>query len=209
MGACKRVAEIYCQQLASRSDTKFITVRFGNVLGSAGSVVPKFQQQIKQGGPITVTHPEMTRYFMTITEAAQLILEASAMGEDGRIYVLDMGKPVLISQLAEQLIRLSGREPGKDIEIIYTGLRAGEKLHEELFHDDENLTDTGVDKIQLADTRTVSAELVNSVFLDIEKRLDNYDKSLSDCIKELVPEYVVPFYDTPGNETANTETDSH
>ncbi|MBL4671933.1 MAG: polysaccharide biosynthesis protein [Arenicella sp.] len=187
-----------------------MTVRFGNVLGSAGSVVPKFQQQIKQGGPITVTHPEMTRYFMTITEATELILEASAMGEDGRIYVLDMGKPVLISHLAEQLIRLSGREPGKDIEIIYTGLRAGEKLHEELFHDDESLTDTGVDKIQLADTRTVSAELVNSAFLDIEKRLDSYDKSLSDCIKELVPEYVVPSYVTAKNLAPDqTETDSH
>jgi FlaA1/EpsC-like NDP-sugar epimerase len=189
MGACKRVAEIYCQQLASRSETKFITVRFGNVLGSAGSVVPKFQQQIKHGGPITVTHPEMTRYFMTIIEATQLILEASAMGEDGRIYVLDMGQPVLISQLAEQLIRLSGREPGVDIEIVYTGLRPGEKLHEELFHDDENLTDTDVDKIYLADTRTVSQELVTSVFSKIEERLDRYDKSLSECIKDLVPEY--------------------
>jgi len=158
MGACKRVAEIYCQQLASRSDTKFITVRFGNVLGSAGSVVPKFQQQIRHGGPITVTHPEMTRYFMTITEATQLILEASAMGEDGRIYVLDMGQPVLISELAEQLIRLSGREPGSDIAIVYTGLRPGEKLHEELFHNDENLTNTETDKIHLAATRDVPGQ---------------------------------------------------
>jgi len=190
MGACKRVAEIYCQQLASRSDTKFITVRFGNVLGSAGSVVPKFQQQIRHGGPITVTHPEMTRYFMTITEATQLILEASAMGEDGRIYVLDMGQPVLISELAEQLIRLSGREPGSDIAIVYTGLRPGEKLHEELFHNDENLTNTETDKIHLAATRDVPGELVESVFSNIEQRLDSYDSTLSDCIKELVPEYV-------------------
>jgi len=190
MGACKRVAEIYCQQLASRSDTKFITVRFGNVLGSAGSVVPKFQQQIRHGGPITVTHPEMTRYFMTITEATQLILEASAMGEDGRIYVLDMGQPVLISELAEQLIRLSGREPGSDIAIVYTGLRPGEKLHEELFHNDENLTNTETDKIHLAATRDVPGELVESVFSNIEQRLDSYDSTLSDCIKQLVPEYV-------------------
>ena len=189
MGACKRVAEIYCQQLAALSKTKFITVRFGNVLGSAGSVVPKFQQQIKQGGPITVTHPEMTRYFMTITEASQLILEASAMGEDGRIYVLDMGQPVLISELADQLIRLSGKTPGVDIEIVYTGLRPGEKLHEELFHHDENLTDTEAEKIHLAATRTVASELVNSVFDDMTNRLDSYDSSLSECIKKLVPEY--------------------
>ncbi len=189
MGACKRVAEIYCQQLASQSATKFITVRFGNVLGSAGSVVPKFQQQIKQGGPITVTHPEMTRYFMTITEATQLILEASAMGEDGRIYVLDMGQPVKISELAEQLIRLSGKTPGTDVEIVYTGLRPGEKLYEELFHNDENLTHTEAEKIHLAATRVVSEELVNMVFDDMNERLNSYDSSLSDCLKKLVPEY--------------------
>ena len=189
MGACKRVAEIYCQQLAALSETKFITVRFGNVLGSAGSVVPKFQQQIKQGGPITVTHPEMTRYFMTIAEATQLILEASAMGEDGRIYVLDMGQPVLISELAEQLIRLSGKTPGSDIEVVFTGLRPGEKLHEELFHNEENLTNTEAEKIHLAATRVVSAELVNAVFDDIVARLDSYDSGLSECIKKLVPEY--------------------
>lgn len=189
MGACKRVAEIYCQQLASISKTNFITVRFGNVLGSAGSVVPKFQEQIKQGGPITVTHPEMTRYFMTITEATQLILEASAMGEAGSIYVLDMGQPVLISQLAEQLIRLSGKEPGDEIEVIYTGLRPGEKLHEELFHNEENLSDTDYEKIHLAATRSVDAELVSSVFKEIETKLDSYDSSLSNCIQKLVPEY--------------------
>ena len=109
MGACKRVAEMYCQQLDNSSTTHFITVRFGNVLGSAGSVVPKFQEQIARGGPVTVTDPRMTRYFMTIIEATQLILEASAVGDGGRIYVLDMGKPVLIGELAEQLIRLSGQ----------------------------------------------------------------------------------------------------
>ncbi|MBT8115422.1 MAG: polysaccharide biosynthesis protein, partial [Arenicella sp.] len=191
MGACKRVAEIYCQQLASRSNTKFITVRFGNVLGSAGSVVPKFQKQIKAGGPVTVTHKDMTRYFMTITEATQLILEASAMGEDGRIYVLDMGQPVLISELAEQLIRLSGKEPGKDIKISYTGLRAGEKLHEELFHNDESITSTDYEKIHLAATRCVDASIVNEVYAKMIEKLDSYDSSLSDCIKVLVPEYHV------------------
>jgi FlaA1/EpsC-like NDP-sugar epimerase len=189
MGACKRVAEIYCQQLASQSKTSFITVRFGNVLGSAGSVVPKFQQQIKKGGPITVTHKEMTRYFMTITEATQLILEASAMGEDGRIYVLDMGQPVLISELAEQLIRLSGKEPGEEIKIVYTGLRAGEKLHEELFHDEENLTSTEYEKIHLAATRHVDVQLVNQVYENMLAKLDSYDESLSECLEMLVPEY--------------------
>jgi len=189
MGACKRVAEIYCQQLASQSDTKFITVRFGNVLGSAGSVVPKFQQQIKKGGPVTVTHKDMTRYFMTITEATQLILEASAMGEDGRIYVLDMGQPVLISELAEKLIRLSGKEPEKDIKITYTGLRLGEKLHEELFHDDENITNTDYEKIHLAATRFVEPEKVIDVFTHIADKLDSVDDGLTDCLEQLVPEY--------------------
>ena len=189
MGACKRVAEIYCQQLAAISATNFITVRFGNVLGSAGSVVPKFQKQIKAGGPVTVTHPEMTRYFMTISEAAQLILEASAMGEDGRIYVLDMGQPVLISELAEQLIRLSGKEPHTDIKIEYTGLRKGEKLYEELFHTDEDIKSTEFKKIHLAQTRKVDAELVNQVFDKLNDKLNSYDSSLSECIQALVPEY--------------------
>lgn len=192
MGACKRVAEIYCQQLAALSATKYITVRFGNVLGSAGSVVPKFQQQIKMGGPVTVTHKEMTRYFMTITEASQLILEASAMGEDGRIYVLDMGQPVLISDLAEQLIRLTGKEPGVDIKIEYTGLRPGEKLYEELFHDDENITQTEYQKIHLAQTRVVDKKLVDEVFAKLVDKLDSYDAGLSECIKTLVPEYQQP-----------------
>ena len=199
MGACKRVAEMYCQQLASQSKTKFITVRFGNVLGSAGSVVPKFKNQIKQGGPITVTHPEMTRYFMTITEASQLILEASAMGEDGRIYVLDMGQAIKISHLAEQLIRLSGKQPGEDIEIIYTGLRAGEKLHEELFHDEENLTTTDYEKIMLAATRDIDPQLIEDVFATMVAKLDNYDTSLVDCITLLVPEYKNSFV---GRKTA-------
>ena len=189
MGACKRVAEIYCQQLASSSRTKFITVRFGNVLGSAGSVVPKFQKQIRQGGPVTVTHPEMTRYFMTITEATQLILEASAMGEDGRIYVLDMGQPVRISELAEKLIRLSGKEPGVDIDIVFSGLRRGEKLHEELFHDEESITNTDYEKIHLAATRHVDREKVLTTFDSMQEKLDTFDHSLVFCLEELVPEY--------------------
>ena len=189
MGACKRVAEIYCQQLAGLSKTKFVTVRFGNVLGSAGSVVPKFQKQIKAGGPVTVTHPDMTRYFMTITEATQLILEASAMGEDGRIYVLDMGEPVRIAELAEKLIRLSGKEPGQDIEIVFSGLRKGEKLHEELFHDEENITSTDYEKIHLAATRYVEPKKVMEVFESISEKMDSFDDGLVLCLETLVPEY--------------------
>lgn len=189
MGACKRAAEIYIQQLAPQSETTFITVRFGNVLGSAGSVVPKFQEQIKRGGPVTVTHPEMTRYFMTITEASQLILEASAMGEGGRIYVLDMGLPVLISDLAEQLIQLSGKEVHKDIRIVYTGLRAGEKLHEELFHTDENLSDTDYEKIHLAATRTIDSQKASELLEDLLSKMDRFDDSLIQSLRHMIPEY--------------------
>lgn len=189
MGATKRAAEIFCQNINERSTTKFITVRFGNVLGSAGSVVPLFQKQIRKGGPVTVTHPEITRYFMTIPEASQLIMQASIMGNGGEIFVLDMGEPVKISYLAEQLIKLSGKEIGKDIEIKFTGLRPGEKLYEELFHEQENLTHTSHSKILLSHSRK----------MDWEKLLENLDKmkvgcdsfeetNLKQLLKELVPE---------------------
>jgi len=128
---------------------------------------------------------------MTITEATQLILEASAMGEDGRIYVLDMGKPVLISELADELIRLSGKEPGKDINVVYTGLRPGEKLHEELFHNDEDISSTEYAKIHLAATRKVESSLVEEVFSDIVKSLDGDEEGLRKCIQMLVPEYQI------------------
>ncbi len=158
MGASKRAAEIFCQNLNQRSNTRFVTVRFGNVLGSAGSVVPLFSEQIKNGGPITVTHREITRYFMTIPEASQLILQASVMGDGGEIFVLDMGEPIKISYLAEQMIRLSGKVPGEDIDIVYTGLRPGEKLYEELFHEKEALQSTPHRKILLARYRTFDWE---------------------------------------------------
>ena len=129
MGMTKRVAELYCQSLNTRAKTHFITVRFGNVLDSAGSVVPLFKKQLAAGGPLTVTHPDITRYFMTIKEAVSLILQASSMGQGGEIYVLDMGEPIKIQYLAEQMIQLAGLKLGKDIQVQYIGLRPGEKLH--------------------------------------------------------------------------------
>ena len=150
MGATKRVAELYCQLINTNSSTQFITTRFGNVLGSAGSVVPLFQRQIKAGGPVTVTHPEISRFFMTIPEAVSLILQAGGMGAGGEIFVMDMGEPILIQDLAKQMIRLS-RQPGKaDIKIRYTGLRPGEKMSEELFHKSEELMPTPHPKLLLS-----------------------------------------------------------
>jgi FlaA1/EpsC-like NDP-sugar epimerase len=192
MGASKRVAEIFCQNLDRRSETRFITVRFGNVLGSAGSVVPLFREQIRAGGPLTVTHPEMIRYFMTIPEACQLILQAGAMGKGGEIFVLDMGEPVKITYLAEQMIRLSGREPGKDIEIVYTGLRPGEKLFEELFHEKE-LSGTGHDKILLAQGRPVDWDVLQTRMRRLEEACHAYDEpAIMQLIRELVPEMQAP-----------------
>lgn len=189
MGATKRIAEIYCQNLNRQSDTHFITVRFGNVLGSAGSVVPLFRQQIEAGGPVTVTHPKMTRYFMTIPEACQLIMQSAAMGRGGEIFVLDMGVPVSITYLAEQMIKLSGHEPGRDIQIVYTGLRPGEKLFEELFHETEHLSSTPHDKILLAEHRPVDWQLLETLFNEIEIYAEKFDEEgLRTLMLKLVPE---------------------
>ena len=189
MGVTKRVAEVFCQALDAESETSYVIVRFGNVLDSAGSVVPLFRQQLKSGGPITVTHPDVTRYFMTIREASQLILEASSFGQNGEIYVLDMGKPIKISFLAEQMVRLSGKEPGKDIDIVFTGLRPGEKLEEELFYPDEMLTATGYEKIFLANSRKFKWSEVETSIHSIELHTENFDEALiAQELHLLVPE---------------------
>ncbi|MCC5863626.1 MAG: polysaccharide biosynthesis protein [Wenzhouxiangella sp.] len=189
MGATKRVAELYCRRLNSHSDTRFITVRFGNVLNSTGSVVPLFNEQIRRGGPVTVTHPEITRYFMTIAEAGQLILQAGVLGQGGEVFVLDMGEPVRISYLAEQLIRLAGKEPGRDIEIVYTGLRPGEKLFEELFHAHESYAKTAHEKIMLTRQGEAPDVDMDDSLRRGELAVRQYDSdALRRVLVELVPE---------------------
>ena len=193
MGASKRLAEIYVQGLSKHiSHTKYITTRFGNVLGSNGSVINRFKQQIEKGGPITVTHPNITRYFMTIPEACQLVLEAGSMGNGGEIFVFDMGQPVAISDLAKKMIRLYGLIPNIDINITYSGLRPGEKLYEELLNDAENTTQTYHDKILIAKVRDVSFELVKQSTFELEHILStsNDEMQLVSKMKELVPEYI-------------------
>lgn len=190
LGATKRTGEIYCEGMNTVSSTRFITVRFGNVLGSDGSVVPLFREQIRTGGPLTVTHPDMTRYFMTIREACQLILQASVVEEEGGIYVLDMGDPVRIDYLAEQMIRLSGKAPGKDIEIQYVGLRPGEKLYEELFYDDESKERTGNDKVFRARHVPADWRKVKQVIARLEQSLVTVeDHEIKRLLAELVPQY--------------------
>lgn len=190
MGTTKRVAEIYCQNLNARVETQFITVRFGNVLGSAGSVVPLFQKQLRAGGPLTVTHPDIQRYFMTIPEACQLILQAMVNGHGGEIFVLDMGEPIKISYLAEQMIRLAGKELGKDISIEYTGLRPGEKLYEELFHESEQLASTEHAKLFKAKFRELDwHDLTQTMRMLNTACVEHQEDELLVLLKSLVPEY--------------------
>ena len=174
----------------ARVTTQFITVRFGNVLGSVGSVVPLFQKQIEAGGPITVTHPDMQRYFMTIPEASQLILQALGNGTGGEIFVLDMGEPIKISYLAEQMIRLTGKIPGKDIQIDYVGLRPGEKLFEELFHASEQLAKTEHEKLFKARFREIDwNELTQTLRMMNSACSMHQSTELLILLKSLVPEF--------------------
>lgn len=191
MGATKRAAEIYCQSLNETSKTNFITTRFGNVMGSGGSVIPLFHDQIEKGGPITVTHPEITRYFMTIPEAVGLILQAGAMGNGGEIYVMDMGEPVKIRDLAEKMIRLAkSTEDAGDIQIVYTGLRPGEKLFEELFHEAEGLMGTSHPKLMLAQSRMENAKKLFENLSALELAADeNNRKKMISVLKKIVPEF--------------------
>lgn len=190
MGASKRAAEIYVQSLASRSATALVTVRFGNVLGSNGSVVPTFRQQIAKGGPVTVTHPEVTRYFMTIPEAVQLVLQAGSMGQGGEIFLLDMGEPVKIVTLAEEMIRLSGLRLNHDIQIVFTGLRPGEKLYEELLLAGEGVVPTPHRKIKVARAALCDAAILERQLEWLFRALRQRNQArIIGLLQEIVPEY--------------------
>lgn len=190
MGATKRASEVFCQNLNRFSATRFITVRFGNVLDSAGSVIPLFRKQIQSGGPVTVTHPDICRFFMTIPEAAQLILQATVIDNHAEIFVLDMGEPINIRYLAEQMIKLSGKTLGQDIEIEFTGLRPGEKLYEELFHDNEQIQETSHPKISQAKVRHYDWPHLLEIMRSIESAAANFDEqALLVLLGQLVPEY--------------------
>ena len=191
MGATKRVAELYTQSLNEFGKTKFIATRFGNVLGSNGSVVPLFRKQIQAGGPITVTHEEITRYFMTIPEACNLVLEAGAMGRGGEVFVFDMGEPVKIMDMAKKMVKLSGLEVGKDIQIKITGLRPGEKLYEELLASSEDTLRTHHPKILKAKVNTFTHKIIKG-HLDLltEVMIDGNVVGMVRTVKNIVPEYI-------------------
>jgi FlaA1/EpsC-like NDP-sugar epimerase len=190
MGATKRMAELYIQTLNNKGKTKYIVTRFGNVLGSNGSVIPLFKRQIERGGPVTVTHPEITRYFMTIPEACQLVLQAAAIGNGGEVFVFDMGKSVKIVDLAKKMIKLSGLELGKDIQIVFTGLRPGEKLYEELLADKENTLPTPHEKIMIAKVAQPESHVISQALVELEQSVKEQDNvKLVKILKQVIPEY--------------------
>jgi FlaA1/EpsC-like NDP-sugar epimerase len=190
MGASKRIAEIYAQAANEQGVTRFVTTRFGNVLGSNGSVIPLFQKQIENGGPVTVTDERVTRFFMTIPEACQLVLEAGTMGEGGEIFVFDMGESVKIIDLARKMIQLSGLEVGKDIEIRVTGLRPGEKLYEELLAEEENTIPTHHPKILKAKVRQENENMILEINSLVEMFESQQNERIVSKMKEIVPEFV-------------------
>ena len=191
MGASKRIAEMYVQSLGKTVNTRFVTTRFGNVLGSNGSVIPRFKKQIENGGPITITHPDITRFFMTIPEACQLVLEAGSMGKGGEIYVFDMGKSVKIVDLARKMIKLSGLQEEKDIKIVYTGLRPGEKLYEELLADSENTLPTHHPQILIGKVKEYDFKEVNEKITQLIELFHSQNNiKIVSFMKNLVPEYV-------------------
>lgn len=191
MGASKRIAEIYVQSLNATQKTKFITTRFGNVLGSNGSVIPRFRQQIEKGGPVTITHAEITRFFMTIPESCQLVLEAGAIGKGGEVFIFDMGKSVKVFDLAKKMIQLSGLTLDKDIKIIFTGLRPGEKLYEELLHTSENTLPTHHPLIMIAKVREYDFNTISAYIDELaELASSKNDMSIVSKMKQIVPEYI-------------------
>ncbi|MFC3303859.1 UDP-N-acetylglucosamine 4,6-dehydratase family protein [Parvularcula lutaonensis] len=212
MGATKRLAELYAQALdVAQTDTRFVTVRFGNVLGSTGSVAPLFIRQIKNGGPVTVTHPDVQRYFMTTQEAAKLVLKAASLesengvlSNDGRIFVLDMGDPIKIVTLAERMIEAAGLRPYKDIDITFTKLRPGEKLFEEIFHSLEKLLETGTDGVLLASPTMIDLPLLVPRFSDVIRyaRSGKAD-ALLEAVHHLVPEFKADAAGVGAAEAAN------
>ncbi|MEK3910911.1 nucleoside-diphosphate sugar epimerase/dehydratase [Paenibacillus sp. FSL H7-0331] len=189
MGATKRIAEMYIQSLNNSSLTKFVAVRFGNVLGSRGSVIPRFKEQIAMGGPVTVTDPKMIRYFMTIPEASQLVIQAGMFAEGGEIFILDMGKPVNIVDLAKDLIRLSGFESNVDIDIVFTGIRPGEKLYEELLMDEEGLINTNHKRIFIGKPVNLSRASLELAIKQLEKLINEDQMVIRDSLKHLVPTF--------------------
>jgi len=192
MGASKRMAEIIIEAMQKHSDTtQFTAVRFGNVLGSNGSVVPLFERQIRSGGPVTLTHPEIIRYFMTIPEAASLVLQAASIAKGGELFVLDMGEPVKIRELAERMIQLYADPLGPKVEIAYTGLRPGEKLYEELLRDEENSTATSKDKIFIAKPEQFEWDFVEHMLSELQRCLDEKG-DMHQCMHALLPSYKTP-----------------